>query len=563
MWTLVIRLTIDPPLGSAFPRRTDWVVVASPRYPWGGLHIDPAADRGIENTFPHQRLNEPIPDEKRRSGRICVDTGVGALGRQGLDPEPFTADSRMRWNLHRARRWTQLAAEGKLAPQGEPYELPDFKSDDQPLIAFSENGSSLQTWRGETALFGYVRLVHAPPDSGIRVVESYHDVRDREVYAPRWGTYISDKSHDRSRQLWIRFASLPHLRPWKAPMTWGELRQCAQEQGIDLDEALKKLLPFIRDGKEHVLLVGFPIPDRVGRGPTMVYWQPLLMGPVHRADRGPKGYRRTESNFWNFDRKRTLADEVRLTWLDAENWHEDTISARGLLPEAVRDSEVIVVGAGTLGSAISEMLVRGGVKRLSVLDDDEVEAGNLVRHSLTLDDIGDEKSEALSYRLNAASPHAIVQGFPSNFPSSEPKVEERLRTADIVIDTTGEDEVLAAMESYPWNSEKIFFSVSLGLEARTAFSYVAIGTAFPLTDFRRQLQPHLDLQRKGFEGAEWPRAGVGCWHPVFPARHDHVTRLAGATLSHLVDRVKAPPVRPELAVFERLDGEVRRRRMGD
>lgn len=536
-WTLRCRLTVPVPEGSTVPRRSDWLVLVEGNYPWGFINVQPAKRNGIETTFPHQSLNRlPSPDREWRTGRICVDNGVRALGRQGVDREPYSARDRLRWRMQRAHAWVAAATRGDLARPGEPFELPDLDTLPTPLVAFSEDVSSLITWDSETTTAGIASLAWVRAKPLVFAVTSYRAPDGREVFAPRWGTFISDPERESAWAGWIRLKNTPVLPPWRAALTWGELRTVATAQGVDLDTQLRTALDPLRDGHGHVLLVGFPIPAVIGEPPVSYYWQAIQIAPLPptvNPDR--RGFRPGKAPFIDVAKAPQFRDDAGVKWLRTENWHPSTIAARGRLPETITSAEVLVIGAGALGSAVAELLVRGGVERLTIYDDDIVMAGNLVRHTLALGEVGRYKAAALADRLNAASPQAVVRAITKAFPPSDERARSALRPIDVVIDCTGENSVAHALATYPWTGDKLFASISLGLRAWAGFSYIAFGESFPFESFLRDLQPWLDRQATQFEGTEWPREGVGCWHPVFPARADEVWLLAAAAVQHLVD----------------------------
>ena len=51
-------------------------------------------------------------------------------------------------------------------------------------------------------------------------------------------------------------------------------------------------------------------------------------------------------------------------------------------------------------------------------------------------------------------------------------------------------------------------------------------------------------------GVRLPREGIGCWHPLFPARIDDVWLMAAAAIKRLEETLAAPPTEPVLVVFE-------------
>ncbi|MGC8727521.1 MAG: HesA/MoeB/ThiF family protein [Thermoplasmata archaeon] len=68
----------------------------------------------------------------------------------------------------------------------------------------------------------------------------------------------------------------------------------------------------------------------------------------------------------------------------------------------ISESSIIVIGVGGTGSAIAEMLVRMGVGKVTIVDDDRVEISNLNRQSLyDEDDLGMEKVIAAKNHLEA------------------------------------------------------------------------------------------------------------------------------------------------------------------
>jgi molybdopterin/thiamine biosynthesis adenylyltransferase/proteasome lid subunit RPN8/RPN11 len=78
--------------------------------------------------------------------------------------------------------------------------------------------------------------------------------------------------------------------------------------------------------------------------------------------------------------------------------------SQGLLSDELSDSEVLVVGAGSVGSSISDQLVRSGVGRITVYDHDTVELANLSRSVYEIGDVGESKPAALVRHLLQTNP---------------------------------------------------------------------------------------------------------------------------------------------------------------
>lgn len=76
--------------------------------------------------------------------------------------------------------------------------------------------------------------------------------------------------------------------------------------------------------------------------------------------------------------------------------------------DKLRDSHVVIFGAGGLGSNLATMLARVGVGRLTIIDFDEVEYSNLNRQYYFLTDIGKKKVYAIKEHIENINPSVKV-----------------------------------------------------------------------------------------------------------------------------------------------------------
>lgn len=70
---------------------------------------------------------------------------------------------------------------------------------------------------------------------------------------------------------------------------------------------------------------------------------------------------------------------------------------------------VVIVGCGSVGSAIALQMARSGVGRFVLLDADCVEINNVCRHQCSLRDVGRFKADALEERILQINPYALVR----------------------------------------------------------------------------------------------------------------------------------------------------------
>ncbi len=550
-WVLHCRLYVEVPLDCPIPAATYWYVLVDEAYPWGSIKFYPSREGGISRTFPHQSYNDEGDSHAPwRGGDICLTTSVHVLGRHDFDSEPYGIHDRLRWHFARALDWLREAAKGLLVIPGEPFELPSFPRGSHIRVAYSENELSYSQWQNVNERTGLVDLLPASDRGDFFFTKCFRSLNGTTLITREWGTALTKRSEEPYVGLWLLLDRLPILPPWQAPTTWQELRAACQAMDVDIHELLKGVARSIRDGKQHFALVGFPIPYRNGESPVMLHWQAMLFPVLSYGNKTANGFRPNEKGYWRRDRRDVLAPDVRLTWLKSENWDVEQISTRGTLPQQISHQQVLLVGAGALGSVVAEMLVRAGMLKLTIIDGGVLEIGNLVRHPLGIEELGRFKANALAQRLNLASPHSTAKAIDENFPPSEPLSLGSVQECPLILDTTGDDALLHHLELFPWNDEKLFISLSLGFGAKRLFCFVSRGSKFPNAVYRDLIHPWLARESTENRGRVLPREGIGCWHPIFPARVDDISMMAATGVKYIERVLASPAYDARLVVFE-------------
>ncbi len=531
-------------------------MLVSPSYPWGSIKFHPAKQGGLAHTFPHQSYEKESSryEVPWRRCSLCLDTPTKSLGRQEYTIEPYDPQQRLPWHCKRALGWLVDASRGELIKPGEPFELPQYPIDQaSPLsIAFSEAPESYATWQGTAEEFGFVDFYVLRREISVQVVKAFKTLAGEALLMPDWGPGVTQGASVISHGFWFRLRETPVLEPWQAPTIWAELRDNCRQQGFDLDERLRHAIERVKkkDKIGQVALLGFPIPAIVGQTSERMHWLGINLPKLVTSDVQVPGFRKGKQSSWQHNRSKLLRDSSRISWLESENWYPDQLQTRGRLSKDMISKRILLLGAGAVGSSLAELLVRAGVQSMLVIDDDQLEAGNLVRHTLTLNELNRFKAESLAKRLNDITPSAHVEFLNSAFPPTSAGAEARINACKIVIDCTGSDEALQELSSFEWNDDRFFFSVSLSLGAKRLFCFAAQGSQFPKDVYRQQINPWLMKDREEYESQELPREGVGCWHPVFPARADDVWLIASVAVKYLQSVVASPPAKPQLVVFE-------------
>ncbi len=271
----------------------------------------------------------------------------------------------------------------------------------------------------------------------------------------------------------------------------------------------------MRDGKEHFCLIGFPIPERIGQSPRLMCWQAIKL-PALSSPHSKGGFGSNPNSLWAKDRETVLKSSAPITWVPTENWDENQIRTRGSLPSNLTEKRNVVVGAGAVGSVLAELLVRGGVQNLVIVDGDSLKVGNLSRHTLTLEHLGRNKASSVALRLTLISPYAKVKGIKTSVEDLDETELKQILDAEVVWDCTANSEVLNVVEHTPWKMNPVVHSVSVSFGAKRLFLY-SQRSPISSSRFAESIQPWLakDLEERRDE--ELPREGTGCYHPVFPA----------------------------------------------
>jgi molybdopterin/thiamine biosynthesis adenylyltransferase/rhodanese-related sulfurtransferase len=104
----------------------------------------------------------------------------------------------------------------------------------------------------------------------------------------------------------------------------------------------------------------------------------------------------------------------------------------------LRDANVLVIGAGGLGSAVLQYLCAAGVGRLTIVDHDRVEESNLHRQPIyRMSDVGALKAQAAREALLGANPEVRIEA-----------ICERLTPANVQRLVAGVDVVVDAADSF-------------------------------------------------------------------------------------------------------------------
>lgn len=436
--------------------------------------------------------------------------------------------------------WLKDAQGGSLAGAGERFELPDFPESYQytSRVVFDDEATDANRWRAHIGGSGALDLVEI---HGGWAVGSMAD-RDARVVAQAT-TIQFPTSTRRVPGRWLlldRFSTKGH----RAPAAWSELEE------LSLQVERERYLAW-RDSNDgfSCLLVGFPVPSVVGGILAWIHWQPIFFLSYDHArraqktalksvQRSVKGARLTPTTLWPGYKSQLLAKPV--PWGYAED-----VSARRLYARASEDAPAfrkpVLIGCGALGSVIADCWVRSGLRNIGLIDRDHLEHGNLCRHVLNATSVGLPKSTALADHLRRASPAVIATAAEVFLPPRTTKDAAEFvtlrKSADLLVDASGNDEVLGWLETPEgsglcqvasvWTNSDA--SIGIGVLSGTGGGVgVASLRARVVSMISEGLVQGCDLDTYRGPAPIYP--GVGCWHPTFAGSWARIVGL-GAALS--------------------------------
>lgn len=101
----------------------------------------------------------------------------------------------------------------------------------------------------------------------------------------------------------------------------------------------------------------------------------------------------------------------------------------------LKKSKVLVIGAGGLGSPALLYLAAAGIGTLGIVDFDDVDVSNLQRQVLfTTDDVGSNKAEAATARLQKLNPLIVIRAHTTRMTSAN--ALDIIKDYDVVVDGT-------------------------------------------------------------------------------------------------------------------------------
>lgn len=539
-WTILINIDFSYKVKKKELCNTNWYILIDDNYPKGHISIYPSRENGIEDTYPHQSYNSSNTDKKWRSGNVCLDTQNKVINRMINISEPSNATERLKWHCDRLKMWIVLASEDRLLEKGDYFELPVFPSSQDIIFAFDENENTFFKWKYFFNSYGNVELYKK---SNLYLTANFYKKNNRPLQKNNWGNIVD--TCEMEDGIWILINKIPLHKEWSVIEDWGQLDDLLKLSGINLLEILLDKARGLRDGKSHLMIIGFPIPNKCGDEYVNIHWQAIKMPILTHSDKlvKNKGFMDKNKKYVLNDILKVVNKDRRLDWVRSENWNEKDFYSRGMLSENLMKNKIMLIGCGSLGSNITEYLVRGGIKNIALVDNEKFSSGNLVRHTLGIGSLDKSKVNELKERLSLINPKLCIDAKTLKF-------EKALLNGNysIIIDCTANNELLYDLEEIKTNDKLIYFNISFSKGAKVLFIYGCLLKEFKASSFLSKLENYREIYPH--ENIELPREGIGCWHPVFPAKMYEISLMSSIAVNYIENYLSQQIFKEDFTSYE-------------
>jgi integrative and conjugative element protein (TIGR02256 family) len=409
---------------------------------WPGNDFAPviAVTRPDFPDTPHQNLvPEGFPSV------LCVDD------RPWQDIRDSYAASEL---VARIQIWFAKACEGELHGNEQPFD---------PIFPYDGAHEVIVTKDGEEAMSAGGKLNVWATDERTRflLVKAAREGKGEQGHVNVHVLHVGVEAQAMKRMRW-------------APRTLGQLSELLANRGADLVAALRpSILEWLRLGKTDedgkwitCIMVSMPqVHPRtreIGAVKPMAFLCEISPGRVGEAlgvlGRNPS-QEASKVRYVPLMLPTITPDGLNAFPIQVANVHVELDGDRAsqIAGRATDLREVVLVGAGSLGSHLAENLVREGLFRWTIVDDDDFLPHNVARHTLTKFHLGQAKAHNLAARVASirqdAAPRSIRENVLCRPPSAE--LVEALGKADIILDAAASVPVARWLSDRPEKARRI------------------------------------------------------------------------------------------------------------
>lgn len=194
--------------------------------------------------------------------------------------------------------------------------------------------------------------------------------------------------------------------------------------------------------------------------------------------------------------ERVVVSRADASWIHGRGHSADQVPLQA--------RKVAVIGCGSVGSEVAELLAKAGVGELSFVDGDHLMSANVSRHLLGISYLGWNKANGVATELQRRLPHLkIGAAFSSKFEYLKPEALDLLSRMDMILTAGLDIEGEAAVNAWRQTLEQPPAYLSTWVEA-----YALAGHAVLLFG-KDDLMARFEDERPAFRLTDWPAETSG------------------------------------------------------
>jgi proteasome lid subunit RPN8/RPN11 len=324
------------------------------------------------------------------------------------DENDWGIDKRPEDIVKRVREWLADAAAGKLVKPDEPYE-PLWIPAKNGLVELDDEEAKNRTDRGEHPWETHTVEVNLSGIKYLRIIGGAGTIPATVYYQPN----VSDKP-------WTVLASSPL-----------DVVEMASELGWDVQPVIKAACAKSQLS-QFLFVFGVHRAKIVNGRQNADEWMACLFirektrkGALVGASKKERKKPPPMEKVWNVKSLPVRSPLTTKLARTTSGWSSETGRC-----------QIAVIGAGALGSKVTDSLARSGLVEILLIDNDFLAPHNLARHTLRGDDLGIYKAKRVASYLNSLYPseNRIVEPYCENFMSRRSELYEKLKKCELIID---------------------------------------------------------------------------------------------------------------------------------
>lgn len=367
---------------------------------------------------------------------------------------------------------------------------------DSPLTIFFYTQVARSFKKGEVGHFEYVTGLLASHFFVIRIGGA----------SCEWSARIFEQEKNAYRGLWIFLENEPYI---KALNRWTQLKSLlSKEQFAQI--ARNSRNKSKTKNFQAIMLGSFIRPDS-----DIIRWSVISVRDIEKPIEPKTG------------KVHILEDEIK--WLRSSDISYANFFGRGGLSPEITDRNILVLGLGAIGSKLTEHLTRGGARKLTLCDHDQIEPGNICRGQFHQTSVSIPKTLWMTSQVIAISPFTEVQNIPAFDPlppdhESFRELRKLINQFDLIFDCSTDNSLALTLDRMKLSGKVVNLSISN--EAKELFCF----TGKNITQQKSHWVPKYQTQE--VDETELFHE-TGCAYPTFRASNVDISSLLALAVKQI------------------------------